>query len=53
MNSRKKVHDRHTPHKHVAVIVKKTKDPIRLETCDRSMLYDYRIRNKKDFCLFH
>ena len=49
MNSRKKVHDTHTPHKNVAVIIKKTNDPIRLETCVRSMLYDYRIKNKKDF----
>jgi prophage antirepressor-like protein len=49
MTTRKKVHDTHTPHKLEAVIVKKTKNPIQLEMCVRFMLYDFRIKNRKDF----
>lgn len=49
MNSRKKVYDSHTLHKHDVVYEKKTNDPIRLESCLKSMLRGKRYKNNKDF----
>lgn len=49
MNNRKKIYDTHTLHKHTVVHFKETKCPLRLETCVRSMLYDYRYKDRKDF----
>lgn len=51
MNKRKKIYDTHTLHKRKVVEKVFTDNPIRLETCIRSMLYDYRYKNKKDFYL--
>jgi len=51
MNKRIKIYDTHTLHKRKVVEKVFTDNPIRLETCIRSMLYDYRYKNKKDFYL--
>jgi prophage antirepressor-like protein len=51
MNKRKKIYDTHTLHKKPVVEKYFTDNVIRLETCIRSMLYDYRYKNKKDFFL--
>jgi hypothetical protein len=51
MNKRKKIYDTHTLHKRKVVEKVFTDNPIRLETCIKSMLYDYRYKNKKDFYL--
>jgi hypothetical protein len=51
MNKRKKIYDTHTLHKRKVVEKVFTDNPIRFETCIRSMLYDYRYKNKKDFYL--
>ena len=39
----------HTFHKKNVVMIKKINNPIKLETCLRAMLYDYRYKNHKDF----
>lgn len=49
MNRRKKSYDTHTLHKQNVVLIQKTNNPIRLETCIRSMLYEKRYKNRKDF----
>jgi len=49
MNSRKKIYDTHTIYKKDIVIIKEAKCPIKLEYCIRAMLYEYRIKNRKDF----
>lgn len=49
MKLRKKLYDTHTLHNHDVVIIKEHKEPVQLEYCMRSMLYDFRYRNKKDF----
>ena len=49
MNKRKKIYDTHTLHKKDVIYYKETKCPLRLETCVRSMLYDHRYKDKKDF----
>jgi prophage antirepressor-like protein len=49
MKKRKKLYDTHMIHKRNVVIMKETKDPIRLETCVRAMLYDHRYKDNKDF----
>lgn len=51
MNLRKKIYDTHSLHKHNVIYMKKHDCPIKLETCLRAMLYDYRYKNKKDFYL--
>lgn len=51
MNKRKKIYDTHTLHKRKVVEKVFIDNPIRFETCIRSMLYDYRYKNKKDFYL--
>lgn len=49
MKTRKRLYNTHTLHNHNIVFIKKTSCPIKLETCLRSLLYDYRYKNKKDF----
>jgi prophage antirepressor-like protein len=51
MNKRKKIYDTHTLHKKPVVEKYFTEKAVRLEMCIRSMLYDYRYKNKKDFFL--
>jgi prophage antirepressor-like protein len=51
MNKRKKIYDTHTLHKKPVVEKHFTEKAVRLEMCIRSMLYDYRYKNKKDFFL--
>jgi prophage antirepressor-like protein len=51
MNKRKKIYDTHTLHKRPVVEKYFTEKAIQLESCIRSMLYDYRYKNKKDFFL--
>lgn len=51
MNKRKQLYDTHLLNKHNVVIIEQTNCPIRLETCVRAMLYDYRYKNNKDFYL--
>jgi prophage antirepressor-like protein len=49
MNKRRKIYDTHMLHKRPVVIKEFINNPTRLEMCIRSMLYDYRYKNKKDF----
>jgi prophage antirepressor-like protein len=51
MNKRKAIYDTHTLHKKPVVEKYFTEKPLQLESCIRSMLYDYRYKNKKDFYL--
>lgn len=48
MTQRKKIYDTHMLHKKKVVHMKEFDDPLRLEMCVRSMLYDYRYKNKRD-----
>lgn len=49
MNTRKKIYDTHSLYKKDVVVTKGYDCPIKLEYCIRGMLYDYRIKDKKDF----
>lgn len=49
MKDRKSVYDTHTLHKRDVSHYKDTKCPIRLETCVRALLYDYRYQDKRDY----
>lgn len=49
MNKRKKVYESHLLHKPNVVIVKEVNCGLKFETCIRSLLYDYRVKDKKDF----
>jgi prophage antirepressor-like protein len=51
MITRKSIYDTHTFHKYQVVFMKECKYPTRLETCLKSMLYDFRYKNNKDFYL--
>jgi hypothetical protein len=51
MNKRKKIYDTHTLHKRPVVEKYFTEKAVQLESCIRSMLYDYRYKNNKDFFL--
>ena len=51
MNKRKKIYDTHTLHKNPVIEKHFTEKAVQLEMCIRSMLYDYRYKNKKDFFL--
>ena len=51
MNKRKKIYDTHALHKKPVVEKLFTENAVRLEMCIRSMLYEYRYKNKKDFFL--
>lgn len=49
MNKRKKIYDTHTIYKKKIILKKEVLCPLQYETCLRSMLYNYRIKNRKDF----
>jgi len=49
MKKRKKIYDTHTIYKKNVILMKEVLCLLQYETCIRSMLYNYRIKNKKDF----
>ena len=49
MKNRKQIYDTHTLHKKQIVLYENVDNPIRLEKCIQTMLYNYRYKNKKDF----
>jgi prophage antirepressor-like protein len=51
MKTRKRLYNTHTLHNHNNIMIKETPCPIKLESCLRSLLYDYRYKNNKDFYL--
>ena len=48
MNTRKKIYNTHTLHKRKVVYFIETNNPLQLERCLRSFLYNYRYRDNKD-----
>ena len=51
MAKRKRIYDTHTFHKKTVVSYKKHSCPRQLELCLKSMLYEHRYKNKKEFYL--
>ena len=49
LNKRIKIHNTHSIHNKKVVYYVEISCPLQLETCIRSMLYKYRIKNRKDF----
>ena len=49
MNKRIKIHNTHSIHNKKVVHYVELLCPLQLETCIRSMLYNYRYKNKKDY----
>ena len=49
LKKRKAIYDTHTLHKRKVIHKEITDKPLQFENCLRSMLYDYRYKNKKDF----
>lgn len=49
MNKRKKIYDTHTLHKKPVIYKKEVSCVTNLENCIRSLLYNYRYKNRKDF----
>jgi prophage antirepressor-like protein len=49
MKKRKKIYNTHTIYKKNIILMKEVSCPIQFETCIRAMLYNYRIKNRKDF----
>ncbi len=49
MKKRKKIYNTHTIYKKNIKLMKEVACPIQFETCLRAMLYNYRIKNRKDF----
>lgn len=49
LKKRKQIYNTHTIYKKNVVLMKEINCPLQFETCIRSMLYNYRIKNKKDF----
>jgi hypothetical protein len=49
MEKRKKIYDTHTIYKKNIKLMKEVLCPLQFETCLKSMLYNYRIKNRKDF----
>ncbi len=49
MTKRKKIYDTHMLHKRKVILKEEVKTPIQLEMCVRSLLFDYRYRDNKDF----
>lgn len=49
MNARKRLYKTHSAHDHQVVMFKETQCPVKLETCIRAMLYDYRYQKGRDF----
>ena len=48
LNKRIKIHNTHTIHNKIIAHYVEIKCPLQLESCIRSMLYNYRFKNKKD-----
>jgi prophage antirepressor-like protein len=49
MNKRKQIYDTHMLHKRKVIYKEITDNPLQFENCLRSMLYDYRYKDRKDF----
>ena len=49
LKNRKSIYDTHMLHKKQVICKEFTEKPLQLENCIRSMLYDYRYKNRKDF----
>ena len=49
MNKRKQIYDTHVLHKRKVIYTEITDRPLQFENCLRSMLYEYRYKNRKDF----
>ena len=49
MNKRIKIYNTHSIHKKEVVHYVEIKCPLQLESCIKSMLYKYKIKNKKEF----
>ncbi len=49
MNKRIKIYNTHSIHNKQVIYYVEIKCPLQLETCLKSMLYKYRIKNRKDF----
>jgi prophage antirepressor-like protein len=49
LKKRKSIYDTHMLHNKKVVLKEQCANPLQLETCLRSMLYDYRYANRKDF----
>ena len=49
MNKRIKIYNTHSIHKKEVVHYVEIKCPLQLESCIKSMLYNYKVKNKKDF----
>ncbi len=49
MNKRKQLYDTHSIYRKNVVHYEETTCPVKLESCVRAMLYDYRIKDRKDF----
>ncbi|ATZ81219.1 BRO-N domain-containing GIY-YIG nuclease [Bodo saltans virus] len=49
LNARKSIYDTHTLYKKPVILKFETDCPVQLETCIRSMLYNFRIKYRKDF----
>ena len=49
LKKRKQIYDTHTLHKKNVIHYIQVENPLKLELCVRSMLYDFRYKNKKDF----
>jgi prophage antirepressor-like protein len=49
MKARKRIHDTHSLYKREIKVLHESDCPIRLESCVRAMLYEYRYKDKKDF----
>ena len=56
LTKRKQIYNTHMLHKRKAMLfvihTEITDKPLQFENCLRSMLYDYRYKNKKDFYIF-
>ena len=53
LNHRKKIYDTHTINKKKVAFKEEVSCPIQYEICLKSMLYQYRIKNRKDFYKCH
>jgi len=49
LNKRIKIHNTHSIHNKKVVYFTEVKCPLQLETCIKSLLYKYRIKNRKDY----
>jgi prophage antirepressor-like protein len=49
MEKRKKIYNTHTIYKKNIILIREVVCPLQYETCIRAMLYNYRIKKRKDF----